>query len=694
MNSKFLTLVLILCCFFGANAYGQIGQYALKFNGSSDYVSVPHNASLNFTQFTAEVWIFRTDNNETKIIGKAIPSSADYCFVMGISDGKLVIEAREWGPVGTVITLASPSGSVPLNQWTHVAMTWNSGGFLKGYINGVEFGSVASPSLTITNTNDMYIGKAPWNNISQNYFGGYMDEIRLWNVVRTGDEIRASMYKQLTGTEPNLAAYYSMNDGTGTTLTDNSSNTNDGTISGATWAASGALDGARKALAFDGGEDYIAFSEGNSPAFFNDNLTIEAWIKTTNQDTEEDIVSWGSTTSNNAVEFRMNEGLLQYGTDVGGWQVVTGNTLINSGEWMHVAITKDGNTVSLYVNGKLDATGTNTAIPNVNIFTIANLYQNGEYHNERYNFEGQIDEIRIWHATRSEAQIRTSMTKTLRGNEANLVGYFKFNEGNSSNAYDQTSDSKYGFLTNMDLASAWVSSTAFNTWIGAEDANVSKSINWSDGAIAPSQSAGLFKWTLPNVTTYDANITGTPTMNQMFIDIASDPTFASGATVNGNLYLNRNIALGTGDLEVRGSIWGDGLVSAIAGGYLAQRPVMSTPKLYPLWDGTNNYPVSITCYDEPTQSVKIRINNDQTTAGTALVDFWDVDAEDNLNATLRLEIPKTALKTGNWKNNNLFRIHNGSRFVPIPAENVTVVDAGNTVQVTIIGMNEFFTHPD
>lgn len=676
----------MLALSFGINANAQIGQYALKFDGTDDYVSVPDNASLDFTQFTAEVWIFRTDNDDSKILGKSLSNNHVPGFVMGITSGHLLIEAFQDGSNSVQL---NSTQTIPLNQWTHLAMTWNSGGFMKGYMNGVEILSAASPAMTITTDNVLIIGKAPWNDLNENHFGGYMDEVRFWNVVRTGDEIRASMYKQLTGTESNLAAYYSMNDGTGTTLTDNSSNTNDGTIFGATWAASGALDGARKTLAFDGVEDYIAFSEGNSPAYFNDNFTVEAWIKTTNQDTEEDIVSWGSTTSNNAVEFRMNEGLLQYGTDIGGWQVVTGNTLINSGEWMHVAITKDGNTVSLYVNGKLDATGTNTSIPNVNIFTIANLFQNGEYHNERYNFDGQIDEIRIWHATRSETQIRTNMTKTLRGNEANLVGYFKFNEGNGPNLYDQTSDSKYGFLTNMDVASAWVDSYAFDTWIGAEDADVTKSINWSDGVIAASQSAGLYKWTLPNITTFDANITGAPTMNLMFIDIASDPTFTSGATVNGNLYLNRNIALGAGDLEVKGTILGDGMVSAIAGGYLAQWPVNFSQILYPLWDGTNSYPVSIRCENDPTQPVRIRINNDQTTVGTALVDFWDISAENNLNATLSLVIPKTALKSGIWKSNNQMRIHNGSRYVPIPEENILIVDSGSSIEVTIMGLNEF-----
>ena len=43
-------------------------------------------------------------------------------------------------------------------------------------------------------------------------------------------------------------------------------------------------------------------------------------------------------------------------------------------------------------------------------------------------FNGQIDEFRIWNVARTAAQIAATMGKTLAGNEANLVGYWKFDE--------------------------------------------------------------------------------------------------------------------------------------------------------------------------------------------------------------------------------------------------------------------------
>ena len=41
----------------------------------------------------------------------------------------------------------------------------------------------------------------------QFWWNGYLDEIRMWNIVRTQEEIQATMNKTLTGNEPGLVAY-------------------------------------------------------------------------------------------------------------------------------------------------------------------------------------------------------------------------------------------------------------------------------------------------------------------------------------------------------------------------------------------------------------------------------------------------------------------------------------------------------
>jgi hypothetical protein len=51
----------------------------------------------------------------------------------------------------------------------------------------------------------------------------------------TADQIKRYMHTRLYGTETGLVAYYPMNEGTGSTAYDKSTNSNDGTITGASW---------------------------------------------------------------------------------------------------------------------------------------------------------------------------------------------------------------------------------------------------------------------------------------------------------------------------------------------------------------------------------------------------------------------------------------------------------------------------
>ena len=69
-----------------------------------------------------------------------------------------------------------------------------------------------------------------------------MDEVRLCNVYSTLAEIQATMNNTLTGSESGLVAYYKMNDGSGTSLADSSSNSNTATLNNMTdadWVVSG-----------------------------------------------------------------------------------------------------------------------------------------------------------------------------------------------------------------------------------------------------------------------------------------------------------------------------------------------------------------------------------------------------------------------------------------------------------------------
>ncbi|MBU1677810.1 MAG: VCBS repeat-containing protein, partial [Bacteroidetes bacterium] len=171
----------------------------------------------------------------------------------------------------------------------------------------------------------------------------------------------------------------------------------------------------------DGTGDYISFD--SAPKYPEKDLTFEAWIKTTSAEKENEILGWGKTNGGNVAEFRTEEGKLQFGHDRGGWTSVQSTTLVNTGEWVHVAVVKSGSAAILYVNGVEDASGLVYNTPDVDRICIGSLYKQGSFRNG-YEFPGMIDELRIWNVARTESEINSAMKKQLRGDEPGLIALF------------------------------------------------------------------------------------------------------------------------------------------------------------------------------------------------------------------------------------------------------------------------------
>jgi hypothetical protein len=112
--------------------------------------------------------------------------------------------------------------------WTHVAGVYD-GATMKIYINGGLENTVSVTGNLRESDFPMYIGKAPWTNY--NNFNGQMDELRIWNVAKTQEQIQYAMNRGLAGNEAGLVAYWPFNDVAGSpTADDASTNSHTGTL--------------------------------------------------------------------------------------------------------------------------------------------------------------------------------------------------------------------------------------------------------------------------------------------------------------------------------------------------------------------------------------------------------------------------------------------------------------------------------
>lgn len=208
----------------------------LSFDGKDDKVTIPYNTSLDLDYITIEAWIYMTTYTQAQAASHHIILNKESSYELGVKADTGELQAAikpNWSWYGTM--------QVPLNEWVHVAVTWD-GTYLKLYVNGQE--EIITPVSTgvITDTtNGLGIGArgiATDGTGGNSFFTGKMRDVRLWNYARTKQEIINSI-QGIGGNESGLVGCWLLHEGSGTIANDISANVNNATIYGATWVDEG-----------------------------------------------------------------------------------------------------------------------------------------------------------------------------------------------------------------------------------------------------------------------------------------------------------------------------------------------------------------------------------------------------------------------------------------------------------------------
>ncbi|WP_421891879.1 LamG-like jellyroll fold domain-containing protein [Marinoscillum sp.] len=206
--------------------------YALNFDGIADSVDMGSTGDLQISgALTYEVWI-KTTQTQGFILGKRNSSDlADLASNIEL-DGTGKIQGLVYDGIAGFPDVIQSNVAVNDGEWHHVAFVFEPSVALRLYIDGVLDKTFGISSTNINGASYPFrVGKYPTS--SSVFFDGEMDEIRVWNDVRSDAEIFDNLYHDLKGDESNLVAYYPMDENSGTKLVDRSVNTNDGDIGGA-----------------------------------------------------------------------------------------------------------------------------------------------------------------------------------------------------------------------------------------------------------------------------------------------------------------------------------------------------------------------------------------------------------------------------------------------------------------------------
>jgi hypothetical protein len=237
----------------------------------------------------------------------------------------------------------------------------------------------------------------------------------------------------------------------------------------------------QNAIQFNGVNSYVAF--GNNSNLGLSAFTLECWFKRLGSGSTTSTGTGGVTgvplitkgrgeADGSNVDMNYFLGIRQTdstlvadfeegasGTTPGLNHPIVGATKLARNTWYHVAVTYDGSTWKLYLNGMLESqVSVNQPVQNLSIQHSAIASALTSLGAAQGYFNGIIDEVRIWNAALSQTVITSNMNSAITSSATNLVARWGFEEGTGTTVSNSAGATITGTLINTNWS--WVTQQA------------------------------------------------------------------------------------------------------------------------------------------------------------------------------------------------------------------------------------------
>lgn len=442
---------------------------SLKFTGAGSYAETDPTTPQLISNgggydATIEFWVY-VPVSEAGIhhfiseSGNGDPNDAFYIGYDGDAHDSLII-GNIWFSDYTGGDPANYSvDTLAIGQWNHIALVYFLGDLTgKLYVNGVLADSGAFYPHGSGSVGHLQLGTDVTNTSS---FNGMIDGLRIWNAARMPDQIKADMYGTVSATDPNLAAWYQMDEGSPSTTAANISamhNDIDLTLQGGTDWASGPAIPNTNALTFDNTKGTQVTIPSNAAYDLITSGTIEFDVKPGDLQGARAIMSNRGTSGNRWTVYMDNtpgNSRINFASGASNQDIPYSSGFTINNKWYHISLVTapdgvGGDTTAAFVNGDYIGKATlgyDQSVTGEPLVIGANPDDPSE------NWVGGIDEVRLWNTALAKTEIQANMGASIPLTETRLAGSWTFDQGidNGDNAglkvaVDNTATTNNGIL--------------------------------------------------------------------------------------------------------------------------------------------------------------------------------------------------------------------------------------------------------
>jgi hypothetical protein len=401
------------------------GVRAYEFDGVDDYIDIQGLTGQYTTggSHSTSLWVYQAAVQNQQYFNRYESALSDrraeYLFAETTSS-----RTRAGFKQGILSLFATADNTNQSGAWYHLASTYDHTTNTQSiYKNGVSVASQVLSGGSNWATNYAEIGRAYINSGSTQVYSDFkIDDFRSFTRALTQSEVthlasgRGVLGQPVQGLGDEVAWYCPTLSGGAADL---SGNGNTGEYQGGMGVVDEVGSGGKAAFEFDGVDDNIDTGNGSSTDLRPgvDPLTFTAWIK-------PDTIAGGDAFGDTNPRYVLskgggNTGLWQY-----GWRILGGkpdffyrnaanttfcvlradSSVVNAGEWQHIALVHDGTTATHYLNGSIVPSTVTSGSMSDPAFNSSEPVLIGVETIKRY-FDGLIDDLRVFNRALTQSEI-------------------------------------------------------------------------------------------------------------------------------------------------------------------------------------------------------------------------------------------------------------------------------------------------